>query len=862
MKRRQQQESGVTYAGQTTQQITAGLGITGPATPAQQAKINIAGLGLAMGGLGAATLEIGRNGAFQNIRVQNMWAGSLLPTPAATFLSVHARAGRGQGVGRLLQLEAPTGLDPVRKLTYTGRFPFTEIRYEDDALPCEVSLEAFSPFVPQNAADSSLPLVFFTVRLRNRRKQTIQAAAALSWVNDISAEPYFRGWPACGNRNTLIRVAGAPAVLMDSRQESIAGSEYLLSCLPSAGVRYRAVADWWQGAPGRWMGPNFKSGDEQAVIRWRRFLEHGRLPEESNYDDGLGQYSYHKPAGAVAGEVDLKPGETKEIRFALVWCFPWHYDRLATMGRTLLGHQYVTRFPNGTRAVAAHAFGRRDILRERSGAWRALIEESSLPPKLRALMTEICYLLPRITWWLADGRFVFYESIDCTRLQATILDIYIAPVMAALFPELHAQALRCTAAAQLESGEIPSTLGAPGVTHHEYRVFSPGDASVFPITTVWEMLWGGDRQFVAEMYPVIKKTLQWGKAALDVDGDGVPDVHGIDQGWDTFPMQGAAAYIADQWIAGVMVGEKIARYLGDSEFVAWCEKVRRQAARTAEKQLWNGRYYDLYYRADTKERSSICFADQFSYGTVAAGILELGDVHPRARIRKSLETIWRLNVEPCAVVCRMGSNADGSPADSSVHQEQAGAASQSNSFTPVSVAPMAAAAIQQGLVDQGLDLAEEMAGVIIDRVKGPWSGQLLFNSQTGECFYGLHYSDCLIVWDLMYALLGVHVNMLERSLKFAPPRIPVKMPLFGRLFYGQVEFAVRRRMVTLTMTNAADQPSLIDTLTLELPADIAARRAVLEQGQAAGLQIKKKVTVLRNVVIAPRGQLVVQWQRR
>ena len=115
-------------------------------------------LGMALGGLGTSTLEIGRDGAFQNIRVQNEWSDPIGPTPAATFLSIHVRDGSGNGVGRVLQLEAPAGLTPVDGLTYTGRFPFAQIAYRDPALPCEVSLEAFSPFVPHDAAASSLPL--------------------------------------------------------------------------------------------------------------------------------------------------------------------------------------------------------------------------------------------------------------------------------------------------------------------------------------------------------------------------------------------------------------------------------------------------------------------------------------------------------------------------------------------------------------------------------------------------------------------------------------------------------------------------------------------------------------------------------
>ena len=144
--------------------------------------------------------------------------------------------------------------------------------------------------------------------------------------------------------------------------------------------------------------------------------------------------------------VELRPGEEKEVRFALAWCFPYHWDRNATKAKTFLGHQYAVRFPKGTRQLAAWAFPQRESLRGRSGDWRSLVEQSSLPANCRAMTTEVLYLLPRLSWWLADGTFVLHESINCPRIAPTVLGVYTAPVLAALFPELHDRMQRTIAA--------------------------------------------------------------------------------------------------------------------------------------------------------------------------------------------------------------------------------------------------------------------------------------------------------------------------------------------------------------------------------------------------------------------------------
>ncbi len=825
-------------------------------------------LGMAIGGLGTCTFELGRDGSFQNVRLNNAWHLSLNPTHRAAFLSVHARrAGAARGVGRILQLRAPGKLPAVAGLTYTGRFPFVTLDYRDPGLPCRVSLEVFSPFVPRDAASSSVPAAFFTVTLRNPGRAPLVVSAALSWANDMAAEYTKRGWPSEGNRNAAIEVGGLPAVLMDTRQSALAGSEYLLACLPADGVRYAATADWWPALKGRWQGPNvmvegelIKRDDESGCAAWKPFLERGRLPAEGDYDDGLGRFSRHQPVGAVAGEVRLEPGETREVRFALAWFFPHHYDRLGGQcARPFYGHRYAVRFPGGTRAVADWAIPRRDALRERGLAWRRLLERSSLPPAFRAMAAEIVYLLPRISWWLADGRFCLYESIDCVRMHPPILDRYIATVMAALFPELHAVPLRMIAAGEVGDGEIPSTLGISSVTRPEYRVFNASEAGIFPLSVLWQALWNGDPAFLAELAPVAKRVLKWGLRELDQDGDGIPDVHGVDQGYDSFPMMGTAAYIADQWMAALRAGERLAGLTGDEPFAAWCRRAGAKASRFVERRLWNGRYYNLSLDVTTGKTSDICFMDHFSNGTLPARLLGLGEIHPRARVLKTLDSIWRLNIKPCAFVGRLGANPDGSPAQCTTHPREDGS-SMSSCFGPVSIAPLAALAIWYGRAAQGLELVEAMAELVVSRLKTPWSAQLMFNSQTGKCFYGLHYSDMLVLWDVPHALIGLGVDALAGELSLAPAMQPVRVPVFSKFFCGLASFGVERGRLRMTLSDALE-PARIPTLTVTLPPGRRACRAAVRGGQAkADGRDASGRFVFRDVRLAPGQVLRVEWR--
>jgi non-lysosomal glucosylceramidase len=66
---------------------------------------------------------------------------------------------------------------------FCGEYPIGRVRYVDDALPVEVSLEAFSPFIPLDADDSALPATILRYTLRNRSKATAEVTLA-GWLQN------------------------------------------------------------------------------------------------------------------------------------------------------------------------------------------------------------------------------------------------------------------------------------------------------------------------------------------------------------------------------------------------------------------------------------------------------------------------------------------------------------------------------------------------------------------------------------------------------------------------------------------------------------------------------------------------------
>jgi non-lysosomal glucosylceramidase len=90
---------------------------------------------------------------------------------------------------RLLPLDASGFAD----IAFDGRYPAGRISYRDDSLPVAVRLEAFSPFIPLNVEDSSLPVTVMSFTVENVSSQTVEYQLAGHLENAIAL--YHRDRP-------------------------------------------------------------------------------------------------------------------------------------------------------------------------------------------------------------------------------------------------------------------------------------------------------------------------------------------------------------------------------------------------------------------------------------------------------------------------------------------------------------------------------------------------------------------------------------------------------------------------------------------------------------------------------------------
>ena len=103
--------------------------------------------GLSLGGLGTGGIQLATTGALACSTLQNNWMKELKELLPGSFFAMHA-ATSDRKYTKILQASGPPDVSAISDLTYCGRFPFAEICYHDEDIPVELSLEAFSPFIP------------------------------------------------------------------------------------------------------------------------------------------------------------------------------------------------------------------------------------------------------------------------------------------------------------------------------------------------------------------------------------------------------------------------------------------------------------------------------------------------------------------------------------------------------------------------------------------------------------------------------------------------------------------------------------------------------------------------------------------
>lgn len=170
-------------------------------------------IGMPIGGIGAGQLYLGGDGRLchWDIFNQPIATGSehyAKPFTPASPLTQKFRLTVG-GQSRTLDRDGFANID------FRGEYPIGMVEYADASVPVAVKLEAFSPFIPLNTDDSSLPATILQFTLRNTSAAPVEATLSGELENAVCLNNQSQDGIL---RNRVLRAAGFTTLLCSAEK--------------------------------------------------------------------------------------------------------------------------------------------------------------------------------------------------------------------------------------------------------------------------------------------------------------------------------------------------------------------------------------------------------------------------------------------------------------------------------------------------------------------------------------------------------------------------------------------------------------------------------------------------------------------
>jgi len=369
---------------------------------------------------------------------------------------------------------------------FLPRFPFATIKLEDKDIPMDVELCGWSPFIPTDADNSSLPAGAIEYKFKNNSDKPVDAVFSWNSRNIISEET-GRILPA---KNGFILTSS-------KKGEPVTGATGFCATVQDDAAKVDYC--WFRGA---WFDPH--------TILWEN-IESAKLPDNKPVETAA-------PGASIYVPFSLKPGEEKTIILNLCWYLP---ETKLTIGlNPKLEAQagfykpwYSARFKNLTE-ISDYWTTNYGDLRQKSSLFRDAFFSSTLPPEaMEAVAANLTILKSPTVLRQADGRLWGWEGCGdnegCCHGSCTHVWNY-AQALSHLFPSLE-RTLRETefTVSQNDKGHQVFRAALPiGEPVHDFYAASDGQlGGIMKVYREWRI--SGNTDWMKNLYPQVKKSLDY-----------------------------------------------------------------------------------------------------------------------------------------------------------------------------------------------------------------------------------------------------------------------------------------------------------------------------------------------------------------
>jgi non-lysosomal glucosylceramidase len=609
-----------------------------------------------MGGIGTGCISLSGTGALVDWEIFNR--ANMGYRPNFTFLSLWAQEGEAKPVFRLLerqlfppyegQLHRPpgesryagkgwgprqlsgSGLPRMTHCQFVSRFPFGRVELWDDDVPVKVSIEGWSPFIPGNEYDSSLPVVILNITLHNTTSQNVQAVVGGNIQNVC-------GWPDVGGAlNEIIAETGFNALAMSTVKHEQNSPRYGTLTLATP-----EEIDSWQT---NWAGTGDWKGDFMALDHFvRTFGTSGR------YDKNQPMGATNDPqsmVGSIGIAANLGPGEEKKIPLIFAWHFP-NFEYYWGDGSTWQNY-YASQWRDAIN-VARYTISNLERLETETRLFQETFFSSTLPGVvLEAIASALTTLRTTTVTRLPDGTLYGFEGTHtdggCCAGSCSHVWNY-EQSLAYLFPALERSMREIDYKYNLREsdGHMTFRLPMPPGTYADHRYHAAADGQLGGVLRVYrEWQNCGDDDWLKMIWPKVKKALEYAWVKWDINRDGLltePHHNTLD-----LEYHGPETMCGSMYQAALLAAEQITLHLGDEESAKEYRRIFESGKLKTDDILFNGEYYHQKILDPNApyQFGPGCISEQL-IGQWYARMLDLGDIYDRQNIHTALGSLFKYN---------------------------------------------------------------------------------------------------------------------------------------------------------------------------------------------------------------------------
>lgn len=549
-----------------------------------------------MGGLGAGMICLDGTGSLSNVSLRNrpdvynepnMFSAISVkteggnvakvlegPVPKRKIFGAHGTGNGGHGVN--------LGLPRFAKAEFSWEFPFARIQLADKDIPLDVEITGWSPFIPNEADDSSLPFAGLEFRFKNTSKKPIEAQYSFNARNLMDKNKKEVPAKVKQGKNSFIFLQPKTA-----EEPWVQGA----FCARIDDPKAKVDCQWFRGG---WFDP--------LTMIWEKVLKR-KIADRPHFKDKKGA----SPGASVAVSFKLKPKEEKTIRLMLTWYSPESDIRVGhpedAKEKSCCGSKetkaqkdryvpwYAGKFRN-IEKVADYVAEKYCELRKKSQTFADCFYDSTLPPEvLDAISANLTILKSPTVLRQKDGRIWAWEGCcdehGCCQGSCTHVWNY-AQAMPHLFPAME-RTLRETEffVSQDERGHQNFRSALPiGPTGHGFHAASDGQLGcVMKVYREWRIC--GDDKWLKKMLPKVTQALDYCIKEWDPDHIGVL----IEPHHNTYDIEfwGADGMCTSFYLGALKAASLMLEHCKqDAEHY---RELLAKGCKYMEKKLYNGEYF-------------------------------------------------------------------------------------------------------------------------------------------------------------------------------------------------------------------------------------------------------------------------------